>query len=78
MNITSFLPKTSHSLHQFGKKVLPGKFLGFALFAGENLERETLWLQTYEDLDNLGAQEIHARRLTAKEVITPKKMVNML
>ena len=30
-------------LHQFGKKVLPGKFLGFALFAGENLERETLW-----------------------------------
>ena len=25
-----------------------------------------------EDLDNLGAPEIHARRLNAKEVITPK------
>ena len=26
-------------LHQFGAKVLPGKFLGYALYAGENLER---------------------------------------
>ena len=26
-------------LHQFGKKVLPGIFLGYVLYAGENLER---------------------------------------
>ena len=25
-------------IHQFGKKVLPGLFLGYALYAGENLE----------------------------------------
>ena len=31
--------KDQSRLHQFGKKVLPGIFLGYALFAGENLER---------------------------------------
>ena len=29
-------------LHQFGSKVLPGKFLGRALHAGVNLERRHL------------------------------------
>ena len=33
-------------LHQSGKKVLPSIFLGHALHAGENLDRETSWLHT--------------------------------
>ena len=32
-------------IHQFGKKVLPGLFLGYALYAG-GLGKETYWLQT--------------------------------
>ena len=42
-------------LHQFGKKVLQGVFLGHALHARGNLERRH-----------------HAKRLNAKEVLTPQ------
>ena len=31
--------KDQSGIHQFGKKVLPGLFLGYALYAGWNLER---------------------------------------
>ena len=37
--------KDQSRIHQFGKKVLPGLFLGYALYAGE-FERVTYWLQT--------------------------------
>ena len=30
--------KDQSRIHQFGKKVLPGLFLGYALYAGRNLE----------------------------------------
>ena len=30
--------KDQARIHQFGKKVLPGLFLGYALYAGKNLE----------------------------------------
>ena len=30
--------KDQSRIHQFGKKVLPGLFLGYALYAGWNLE----------------------------------------
>ena len=30
--------KDQSRIHQVGKKVLPGLFLGYALYAGENLE----------------------------------------
>ena len=38
LNITLLLRKDQSRIHQFGKKVLPGLFLGYALYAGENLE----------------------------------------
>ena len=61
-------------LHQFGKKVLPGVFLRCALFAGEvNLERRHL-VSDMEELEYFDASEIHARRLIAKEVATPKNV----
>ena len=31
--------KDQSRIHQYGKKVLPGLFLGYALYAGRNLER---------------------------------------
>ena len=55
-------------IHQFGKKVLQGIFLGYALCA-RNLGRRHIDL---EELENIGAPEIYARRRDAKEVITPK------
>ena len=32
------IAKDQSRIHQFGKKVLPGLFLGYALYAGGNLE----------------------------------------
>ena len=37
--------KYQSRLHQFGKKVLPGIFPGFALFAGEVSGKKTSWSQ---------------------------------
>ena len=37
--------KDQSRIHQFGKKVLSGLFLGYALYAGE-FGRVTYWLQT--------------------------------
>ena len=37
--------KDQPRIHQFGKKVLPGLFLGYALYAGE-FGKVTYWLQT--------------------------------
>ena len=59
-------------LHQFGKKVLPGIFLGCALIAGENLERG------YSDCRNWGTTQVgrirnYPRRINAKEGMIPQK-----
>ena len=39
------LEKDQSRIHQFGKKVLPGLFLGYALYANK-FGRVTYWLQT--------------------------------
>ena len=57
-------------LHQFGSKVLPGKFLGRALHAGWIWKGDIL-VADVEELEKMDASEIHARRLYAKEVLTP-------
>ena len=41
--------KDQSRLHQFGSKVSPGIFLGYVLYAGENLESGTLWSQTLKN-----------------------------
>ena len=64
-------------LHQSGKKVLPGIFLGYALFA-EKLGKGDIRVADVEELGNLGASEIHARRLNAKEMIAPKSGENFI
>ena len=67
----SISAKDQTLLHQFGKKVLPGIFLGYVLYAG-GIWKGDIMVADLEELGNLGALEIHDRRLNAKEVLTPK------
>ena len=57
-------------LHQFGSKVLQGIFLGYALHAGRIWKGDTM-VADIEELEPVGASEIYAKRLNAKEVLTP-------
>ena len=59
-------------LHQFSSKVLPGKFLGRALDAGRIWKGDIL-VADIEELEKMDASEIHAKRLNAKEVLTPMR-----
>ena len=59
-------------LHQFGPKVLPGLFLRYALHAGGILKGDIL-IADIEELEQMDASELHARRLNAKEVLTPMR-----
>ena len=63
--------KDQSRLHQFGKKVFPGIFFGHALHAG-GIWRGDILVADIEELEKMDASEIHARRLKAQEVITPK------
>ena len=59
-------------LHQLGKKVLPGIFLGYALIAGGVWKGDIL-AANIEELERMDASEIHPRRINAKEVLTPQR-----
>ena len=58
-------------LHQFGKKVLPGIFLGYVLHS-VRIWKGDISVADIEELGEIDASEIHAWRLGAKEVLTPK------
>ena len=58
-------------LWQYGEKVLPEIFFGYVLYAGRIWEGDTL-VADIEELEKMDASDIHARRLNAKEVLTPK------
>ena len=59
-------------IHQFGKKVSPGLFLGYALYAGGIWKGDVL-IADLEELETMDASEIYSKRLNAKEVIFPKQ-----
>ena len=60
--------KDQSRIHQFGKKVLPGLFLGHALYARE-FGKVTYWLQTLRSWRRWTHQKSTRIRLNAKEVI---------
>ena len=60
-------------LHQFGFKVLPGIFLGSVLHA-VRIWKVDIMVGEIEELQEMDASELHARRLNAKEVLTPTKI----
>ena len=64
--------KDQSRIHQFGKKVLPGLFLGYALYEGGIWKGDVL-IADLEELETMDASEIHSKRLNAKEVIFPKQ-----
>ena len=65
--------KDQSRIHQFGKKVLPGLFLGYALYAGEIWKGDVLVADLVEELDTMDASETYSKRLDAKEVIFPEE-----
>ena len=58
--------KGQSGLDQFGTKVLPGIFLGYALYAGE-IWKGDIMVADIEELEQTKASELYARRLNAKE-----------
>ena len=56
----------------FGKNVLPGFFLGYALYAGGIWKGDVL-IADLEELETMDASEIYSERLNSKEVIFPKQ-----
>ena len=58
-------------LHPFGKKVLLSIFLGFVLYVGR-MWKGDIMVADVEELEEMDASELHATRLNAKEVLTPK------
>ena len=58
--------------HQFGKKVLPGIFLGYALIAG-GIGKGDILIADIDELENLDASEVYHQRLHAKEVLITQR-----
>ena len=74
-SLVEYLPisaKHQSRIHHFGKKVLPGLFLGYALYAGGIWKGDVL-IADLEELETMDASEIYSKRLNAKEVIFPKE-----
>ena len=64
--------KDQSRIHQFGKKVLPGSFFGYALYAGGTWKGDVL-VADLEELETMDASEIYSKRLNAKEVTFPQE-----
>ena len=64
--------KDQSRIHQFGKKVLPELFLGYALYAGGIWKGDVL-IADIEELETMDASETYSKRLNSKEVIFPKE-----
>ena len=62
--------KDQSKIYQFGKKVSPGLFLGYALYA-EGIWKGDVLIADLEELET--ASEIFSERLDAKELIFPEE-----
>ena len=60
----SISAKDQSRIHQFGKKVLPGLFLGYALYAVSIWKGDVL-VADHEELETMDASEIYSKRLNA-------------
>ena len=69
----SITAKEQSKIHQFGNKVSPGLFLGYALYAGRIWKGDVLVADLEEELETMDASVIYSNRLNAKEVILPKE-----
>ena len=74
-NITLFLRKTSLDCIRLEQQVLPGMFFGSALNA-TGIWKGDIMVADIEELEETDASEHHARRLNAKDVVTPQRSGN--
>ena len=75
-SLVEYYPTTAKDqsrIHQFGKKVLPGLFLGYALLRGGEFVKGDVLIADLEELETTDASEIYSKRLNAKEVTFPKQ-----
>ena len=72
-----FAAKDLSRLHQFGPKVLSGIFIGYALHSG-GIWKGDVMIADIEEFGQMDASELDARRLNAKEVLTPMKGENFM
>ena len=72
-----FYARDQSRIHQFGKKVLPGSFLVYALYA-EGIWKGDILVADIEELETMDASEIYSKRLNVKEVIFPKENGNSI
>ena len=56
-----FTAKDQSRIHQFGKKVLPGLFLGYALYAG-GIWKGDVVVADLEELETMDASEIYSKK----------------
>ena len=72
-SLVEYHPETAKGqsrIHQFGKKVLPGLFLGYALYV-EGIWKGDVLVADLEELETMDASD--SKRLNAKEVIFPNR-----
>ena len=63
LSITLSTVKDQSRIHQFGKKVLPGLFLGYALYAGGIWKGDVLVADLEEfELETMDASEIYSKK----------------
>ena len=63
-SLVEYYPITSKDqsrIHQFGKKVLPGLFLGYALYAGGIWKGDVL-IADLDELETMDASEIYSKK----------------
>ena len=72
-----FSAKDLSRLHQFGAKVLPSIFLGYALYA-VGFWKGDIMFADIKEMEQTDASELHARRLNVKEVLAPMRCDNFL
>ena len=74
LSITSISAKDQSRIHQFGKKVLPGLFLGYALYAG-GIWKGDIMVADIEEMETMGAPEIYSKKTQCKgSNITRRKL----
>ena len=64
--------KDQSRIHQIGKKVLPGLFLGYALYA-ERIWKGDVLIADLEDLETMDASDINLKSFNAKDAIFPER-----
>ena len=68
-SLAEYLPKTAKDqsrIHQFGKKVFPGLFLGHALYEGK-IWKCDIMVADIEELETMDASEIYSKRLMQRK-----------